>query len=103
MLVLVLGLTPAVAASLPGDAFYPVKQAVEQAKFKGSIEMDQQQVDAAFGRTRGTPKAAPDTASRPSGSGEAAKPVVAASEPKGGAPAVDKPQGGTATKTGSAG
>lgn len=72
------------------------------AKFKGSIEMDQQQVDAAFGRTRNTPKPGPDTSPRPSGSGEAPKPA-AATEPKGGAAAADKPQGGTATKTGSAG
>lgn len=72
------------------------------AKFKGSIEMDQQQVDAAFGRTRSTPKATPDTGSRPNGSAEVAKPA-AASEPKVGAPGVEKSQGGTATKTGSAG
>ena len=76
------------------------------AKFKGSIEMDQQQVDAAFGRPRGTPKAAPDSGSRPGGSGDAAKPAATTDAKGGSTPAeapVDKPQGGAATKTGSAG
>ena len=88
-----------------GNVISPRVGLDDGAKFKGRIEMDQQQVDAAFGRPRGAaPKAAPESGSRPTAGGEPAKPAAAASaESKTGSTPADKPQGGAATKTGSAG